>query len=164
MTEPEIYAAEVRYEVDREGKVPAGRALFVSEEPGLIVATFRPGDASEKLCEQLNVVSRHIFRNGLWATRWGADESTEPSEHTLLKVRFEILPADAFPEVLVCLPRDRPGEFVWFIRDPHMSQQACDECNAYLEKSIRAGLWMQRWNRDEGETERFFFPDELEDP
>ncbi|MEU5302246.1 hypothetical protein ACH4YO_23745 [Streptomyces noursei] len=153
---------EMRYEVDTEGKVPAGRALSVTEEPGLVVATFRPGDATEALCEQLNVVCRHIFRNGLWEQRWGADEGAEPGEHALLKIRFEILPADAFPEVLVCLPRERPGEFVWFIREPHMSQQACDEANAHLRRAVLAGRWVQRW--EEGETERFFFPEELEDP
>ncbi|MGG7572568.1 hypothetical protein [Streptomyces sirii] len=163
MTVPEILMPELRYEVDREGKVPAGRATFVTEEPGLVVATFRPGHASEILCKQLNRVCKHIFRSGLWAQRWGADESAEPSEHTLLTIRFELLPADKFPEVLVCLPWERPGEFVWLIRRPHMSPQAIDEANAHLRKAVRAGLWVQRW--EEGETkERFFFPEELEDP
>ncbi|MFE0189321.1 hypothetical protein [Streptomyces sp. NPDC058989] len=164
MTEPEIHLPDLRYEVDREGKVPAGRALLVREEPGFVLATFRPGDVSEVLCEQLNIVCRYIFSNGLWVQRWGADESTEPSEHTRLKIRFEIVPDDAFPKDHVCIPRERPGEFTWFIREPHMSQQACDESNAHLRQAVRAGLWMQRWDQDEGETERFFFPDELEDP
>ncbi|PJN40748.1 hypothetical protein CG747_10425 [Streptomyces sp. CB02959] len=136
---------EMRYEIDTEDRVAPGRVLLLTQEPGLVVGTYRPGHASEILCEQLNSVCRHIFRHGLWAQRWGADEGTEPSEHALLKVRFEIRPADAFPKDLVCLPQERPGEFVWLIREHHMSQQACDETNEHLRRAVKAGLWVQRW-------------------
>ncbi|MCX5445976.1 hypothetical protein [Streptomyces nigrescens] len=157
MAEPEFHepTTEVRYKVVPDEQLPAGRATLVVDGPGFVEARIRRGHASELLCEQLICVSRHIFSNGLWAYHWAEDANATDARgtRTPAKVRFEIHPADAFPKDVLCLFREQPGEFVWFVHEQHLSKEACGEFNEYLKGSLQAGFWIQRWDEGEGEGE-----------
>ncbi|MFI0906794.1 hypothetical protein ACH4TE_25210 [Streptomyces sioyaensis] len=143
---------EVRYKVVPDDQLPAGRATRVVEGSGFVEARIRRGHATELLCDQLTCVSRHIFSNGLWAYHWAEDANATGARgaRTPAEVRFELRPDDAFPKDKVCLFREHPGEFVWYVREPHLSEQACGEFNEYLKSSLQAGYWVQRW--EEGEA------------
>ncbi|MFJ6748301.1 hypothetical protein ACIQNI_08935 [Streptomyces sp. NPDC091266] len=152
MTEPEFQqTTEVRYKVVPDDQLPAGRATLVVDGPGFVEARIRRGHASELLCEQLSTVSRHIFSNGLWAYHWreGANETDPCSDCAPAEVWFEIHPADDFPKDMVCLHREQPGEFIWFVCEGHLSEQACGEFNEYLKSSLQNGYWVQHWDENE---------------
>ncbi|MCL6302851.1 hypothetical protein [Streptomyces kronopolitis] len=160
MAEPEFHepTTEVRYKVVPDDQLPTERVTLVVDGPGFVEARIRRGHATEPLCEQLMCVSRHIFSNGLWVYHW-AEAANAAGVHdtgTPAEVRFEIHPASAFPKDILCLFREQPGEFVWFVREGHLSEEACGEFNEYLKSSLRAGFWVQRW--DEGEAERVTTP------
>ncbi|MFE6742301.1 hypothetical protein [Streptomyces tubercidicus] len=154
MAEPEFRepTTEVRYKVVPDDQLPAGRATRVVPGPGFVEARIRRGHASELVCEQLSCVSRHIFSNGLWVYDGAecANATGVRDARTPVEVRFEIHPADAFPKDIVCLFREQPGEFIWYVRELHLSEQACGEFNEYLKTSLQDGFWVQRW--EEGEA------------
>ncbi|MFE2556635.1 hypothetical protein ACFXGT_11455 [Streptomyces sp. NPDC059352] len=137
---------EARYELVDASKLPAGRVCRILEEPGLTVVRIMTGEATERLCEELNAFHRSI----LTEERWTQTPITDP--HRIEQPAEGLGIADAQWELDSSLPASIPcvlledlSRLTWLIHEDDATKRLCREMNRYLKRIIGDGLWRQNW-------------------
>ncbi|HEY8985689.1 MAG TPA: hypothetical protein VIU15_39725 [Streptomyces sp.] len=104
-----------------------------------------PDHVTDRLCSEVNAVTRHHVGHGLWQG-WTQEERILQPEDGFRQatVRWEIAPAAAMLKGKVVVVLEEAGSAVWLIREKHVSPQLRDEMNEALRR-IGAGLWAQYW-------------------
>ncbi|MFE9737304.1 hypothetical protein [Streptomyces sp. NPDC006477] len=137
---------EARYELVRGDRLPTGRVCRVQEAPGLAVVQILTGEATERLCDELNEFHRSI----LIEDRWIQTPITDPDRIEHEAERLGV--ADAWwelrsdlPANILCVPLEQRARFTWLVRDGEASERLVREMNRYLKRIVGDGLWRQNW-------------------
>jgi hypothetical protein len=151
---PEYEITEHRYElVDH---LPDGMLCRLVEKPGSAIVQFLRGDATKELMRFMT--ERHeliLVTKQMWVQVWepGAPRSEAPAQGLgIARARWQLLTPEEEarlpePDAGIAVAGERDGVFVWFIRPPHVTQEAVDQWNRILERIVGDGLWQQRWNQ-----------------
>ncbi|MFH8619201.1 hypothetical protein ACH4E8_29625 [Streptomyces sp. NPDC017979] len=142
--------AKIRYQIDTDGCIPADRVAYITEAAGHATAYFRPGHATAALCERLTALQRPLLEYGQWVQDWDesdcAHRADKPAEgRSIARASWEIVPARLLPDGVLCFPVEKPGAFVWMIREKQITAQCLAEMNAYCARIVGDGLWRQQW-------------------
>ncbi|MFF3398291.1 hypothetical protein ACFYW6_07230 [Streptomyces sp. NPDC002659] len=138
----------IRYENATDDELPDGSHIDIQEASGLAIVRLRKGYASPLLCTQLTEMSRPMHECARWVQDWDGtpDRAHQPVEgRHIASARWELRPPTDLPDGLACIPIERPGEIVWFIRVGEARPELVDEMNRILERIVGDGLWRQRW-------------------
>jgi hypothetical protein len=137
---------EARYRVAaNEDEIPQGRVVTVRDEPGVATVVVRPGHASNALLADIEEQQRSMLALGQWLRLAPGDEP-EPGQDRVTEARWEIAPAGALPDNILCMPIEERGWHVWLIRPGEASEQLVAEMSELLTAMVRAGVWVQKWD------------------
>ncbi|OSZ56284.1 hypothetical protein OQI_33865 [Streptomyces pharetrae CZA14] len=141
---------QVRYQIDTDCQIPAGRTVVVRDQPGSrSVILLAPGHASEQLAQQITRLSGHQIVHGSWRQRWTTDGRMQrPAQGLGLAVsRWERVPGDMLPAGRIVLGVEHDGSCVWLIDEDECSRQLQNDMNDLLYRLAGDGLWLQVWFR-----------------
>ncbi|WP_159060527.1 hypothetical protein [Streptomyces acidiscabies] len=114
-----------------------------------------PDHVTDRLCWEVNAVTRHHVAHGLWQG-WTQEERILQPEDGFRQatVRWEIAPAATMLKNKTVVVLEEAGSAVWLIREGHLSRELRDEMNENLRR-IGAGLWAQYWPLRRGTRTNF---------
>ncbi|MFC8290040.1 hypothetical protein ACFUJ0_06240 [Streptomyces sp. NPDC057242] len=137
---------EARYELISGDRLPAGKVCRIQETPGLAVVEILTGEATERLCEELNEFHRSLLAEERWLQTPIVDPQRieqAPEGLGIATAEWELRPD--LPTVLACAPIEKRNHFTWFIHQEHASTRLVREMNRYLLRIVGDGLWRQNW-------------------
>lgn len=128
---------------------PPGTVVVVVEREGSAHIRYAEGHASPELCEQLTTYHVGILnKERLWKQDWSDDpdrlKPSETEQPPVASARYVIVQGEALPRDAVCWPIEVPGEFIWQVREGHMSEEARQQMNRYLDIVVGGGRWRQQ--------------------
>ncbi len=126
--------------------IPSGQLMYVDDTREHHMGVYlHPDHVTDRLCAEVNAVTRHHVGHGLWQG-WTQEERILQPEDGFRQatVRWEIASAAAMLKGKVVVVLEEAGSAVWLVREGHVSHQLRDEMNEALRR-IGAGLWAQYW-------------------
>lgn len=134
-------------------RLPGGRAIAPLEVEGAFAFAVAERAMTQQCLDEMIMHLRRIVRSGSWLQNWpgrpadttGPAPERQHAEAPAAAV-FDMELRPSLPGGAEILPDEKPGRFVWLVRDGAMTPRCFDELRTYLLAIVGGGQWSQNWD------------------